>query len=342
LPSVQEELLGFRLTRELGRGAFARVFLAEQADLAGRPVVLKVSEIAGREPQTLAQLQHTHIVPIYSLHDDEHTGLRAVCMPYFGGAPLSKVLDALWGGSAAPTRGEQLAQALDVVQAPAAPTGLVEDRFPGDDTANQPAGPTPRAVLAGLSYVRAAAWIAARLAEGLQHAHQRGVFHRDIKPSNILLGADGQPMLLDFNLAHNLRDCQTPAALGGTVAYMAPEHLRALTTTNLALIRLVDQRADIYSLGMVLHEMLLGRSPFAQEARYSPLHERVVQMACERSQGLPTRPCLGAAIPWSLESIVRKCLAPDPARPSATSRQKSWPRTYAGSCTICRCGTLRN
>src|SRR4051794_40790250 len=92
LPEVSEVLFGFRLRHELGRGAYARVFLAEQADLAGRPVVLKVSAIDGDEPQTLAQLQHTHIVPIYSAHECAAAGLRAVCMPYFGGASLSAVL----------------------------------------------------------------------------------------------------------------------------------------------------------------------------------------------------------------------------------------------------------
>src|SRR5687768_5415081 len=71
LPRTGEELFNFRLRRELGHGAFARVFLAEQADLAGRPVVLKISAIAGNEPQTLAQLQHTHIVPIHSVHEDQ-------------------------------------------------------------------------------------------------------------------------------------------------------------------------------------------------------------------------------------------------------------------------------
>ena len=90
LPRVNDELFGFRLQRELGHGAFARVFLAEQVDLAGRPVVLKVSGITGKEPQTLAQLQHTNIVPIYSVHEDVGAGLRAVCMPYFGGATLGQ------------------------------------------------------------------------------------------------------------------------------------------------------------------------------------------------------------------------------------------------------------
>ena len=76
LPDVGDEVFGFRLKHALGKGAFARVFLAGQDHLAGRPVVLKVSAIEGTEPQTLAQLQHTNIVPIYSVHEDPHAGLR--------------------------------------------------------------------------------------------------------------------------------------------------------------------------------------------------------------------------------------------------------------------------
>ena len=74
-PRSGDELFGFRLRAPLGRGAFARVFLAEQADLAGRPVVLKISAIEGTRPQTLAQMQHTNIVPIYSVHEDQRAGL---------------------------------------------------------------------------------------------------------------------------------------------------------------------------------------------------------------------------------------------------------------------------
>src|SRR5438132_9876091 len=112
LPQNGEEVFGFRLHHELGHGAFARVFLAEQADLADRPVVLKVSPIDGDEPQTLAQLQHTHIVPIHSVHEDQQKGLRAVCMPYFGGASLSRVLELLWRETDRPTQGQQLVRAL--------------------------------------------------------------------------------------------------------------------------------------------------------------------------------------------------------------------------------------
>src|SRR5262249_3141405 len=115
-----EEVFGFRLRHELGRGAFARVFLGEQPELADRPVVLKVSAMEGREAQTMAQLQHTHIVPVYSIHEDARAGLRAVCMPYFGGASLSAVLKALWVEKGRPDAGEQLVSALAAVASPQA------------------------------------------------------------------------------------------------------------------------------------------------------------------------------------------------------------------------------
>jgi serine/threonine protein kinase/Tfp pilus assembly protein PilF len=297
LPQAGEPLFGFRLLRELGRGSFARVYLAEQADLAGRPVVLKVSALQGSEPQTLAQLQHTHIVPVYSLHEDAAAGLRALCMPYFGGASLDRVLRAL--GDARPARGAGLVAALDRVAGPPAGPAL------GD-----PAAPTPRALLAELPYFRAAAWVAARLAEALQHAHARGVLHRDIKPSNILLGADGTPMLLDFNLAQGGGGDDQPP--GGTVAYMAPEHLRALALRDPALARRVDHRADVYALGMVLYEMLTGRSPFDHRASYAPLTVLIEAMAVERGHTVPSARRARPDVPWGLESITRRCLEPDP------------------------------
>ena len=85
---------GFRLVSELGRGAFGRVYMAEEAGLGNRPVALKITLAEGDEPRILARLQHTHIVPIYSVRDDPETGLRLLCMPFFGGANLAQVLDA--------------------------------------------------------------------------------------------------------------------------------------------------------------------------------------------------------------------------------------------------------
>ena len=80
-----------------GRARFARVYLAEEIHLGGRLVAIKVSRPEGDEPQVLARLQHTHIVPVHSVCDDPETGLRVLCMPYFGGANLAQVLDAAGG-----------------------------------------------------------------------------------------------------------------------------------------------------------------------------------------------------------------------------------------------------
>ena len=281
LPAAGDELFGFRLLEELGRGSYARVFLAQQKELAARPVVVKVSAIDGDEPQRLAQLQHTHIVPIYSVHEDARAGLRIVCMPYFGGASLAQVLRALSAQTDRPAHGRELVAALSAARGPLSPADEAAPTTDGE----------PLALWARLSYVNAVAWIVACLAEALQHAHQRGILHRDLKPSNILLNADGQPMLLDFNLAENLleENAQVVATVGGTVAYMAPEHLLALATRDRVLVRRVDQRADIYGLGMVLYEALTGRCPFEQSGSYSPLPSQIEAMALKHAPALRRR-----------------------------------------------------
>ena len=332
LPKIGDELFGYRLREQLGQGAFARVFLAEQSELADRRVALKTSDLSGSEPQTLAQLQHTNIVPIYSVHEDVSAGIRAVCMPYFGGASLSQVLHAFWKTSSHPTSGAEIVEAIQSF----APTDVTErvsgsalaaGTARGHDTTRPATTPvasdipltenagrlTPVARIARLNFPSACAWIIARLADGLQHAHDRGVLYRDIKPGNILLGADGTPMLLDFNLSHdeNQSHAQVEATLGGTVAYMAPEHLRALSRRTAELVALVDERSDLYGLGMVLFEMITGHNPFESSISYAPVPILVEAMATERSRSIPSLRQFREDVPWGLESIVRKCLQPD-------------------------------
>jgi serine/threonine protein kinase/Tfp pilus assembly protein PilF len=318
LPDVGEELFGFRLRYELGRGAFARVFLAEQEALAGRPVVLKISAIVGSEPQTLAQLQHTNIVPIYSVHENPAAGLRAVCMPYFGGASLSRVLEEAWQGGRQPVQGAELLRGLRAVQAPAWGRAAQVQMQIADcrlqiDRDEESAICNLQSAICNSSYVRTVAWLVAELADGLQHAHERGVLHHDVKPSNVLLSAEGRPMLLDFNLAQDLHNQAAAATVGGTVSYMAPEHLRALAARDPALCRHVDHRSDVYSLGMVLYEALTGHSPFDQSGSYAPLPMMVEAMALERGRTTPSPRRHRPDTPWALESIARKCLTPDPA-----------------------------
>jgi serine/threonine protein kinase/Tfp pilus assembly protein PilF len=302
LPEVGQELLGFRLIAELGRGAFGRVFLAQQGALADRPVALKVAADVGGESQALAQLQHTHIVPIYSVHK---TGcLQAVCMPYLGSVTLADVLQNIRGRTPLPQTGADLLRALRERKAagqfPAVPAHLLSASY-------------PEAVL----------WLGASLADGLAHAHERGILHRDLKPANVLLADDGTPLLLDFNLAEDVKQRDASGAmLGGTLPYMAPEHLSACLDGRSE----VDERSDLYSLGIVLYELLTGRFPFASGRApgtgngTSSLPDLVERMIEER-RTVPSVRQHNRAVTPALEAIVRRCLEPIPERRYRTARQ---------------------
>jgi serine/threonine protein kinase len=291
-PESGQTIAGFHLREELGRGSFARVFLAEERQLADRPVALKVSRSGSREPQTLARLQHTHIVPVHSSRVDPATGLHLLCMPYFGRVTLERLL-AEPGAKTAAT-GEGVLAALDRLEPSAGPHA-----------------PTARSAFARLPYARALAWWGARMAEALAHAHERGVLHRDIKPSNVLVTTDGLPMLLDFNLACDPRTDAAGPALGGTLAYMAPEHLDALADgDDLA----VDGRADLFALGVLLFEALTGRRPFAAPSGATSVAEALRHAAEARRAARPSIRETHPEVPAAMEAVVLKCLAVDPAR----------------------------
>jgi eukaryotic-like serine/threonine-protein kinase len=323
LPEVGQAFAGFQLIGDLGRGAFGRVYLARQGDLADRPVALKVSTGCFAESQKLARLQHTHIVPVYSFH--RAGALQAVCMPYLGSTTLADILDDLGQRQTLPASGKGLVSTLNSKRGksgpfpqvkPAAP--IAPSRHPSLAT-SPPAGTatlTTLRMLEGMTYVEAVLWIGARLAEGLAHAHERGVLHRDLKPANVLLTEEGQPMLLDFNLAQDIHETGAAGArVGGTLPYMAPEHLAAYQGRPVD----VDARGDLYALGVILYELLTRRHPFDKHT--GQLEDVIPQMVKDRLRPPPSARGFNPDVSPAVDSILRRCLAPNLARRYQTARQ---------------------
>jgi serine/threonine protein kinase/Flp pilus assembly protein TadD len=316
-PEAGDFLGGFRLLAELGHGIRGRVFLAAQPALADRPVVLKITPCDGREHLSLARLQHTHIMPLYWVEDHPHRNLRVLCMPYFGGAALSQLLQKLEGKSLDRLTGQDLLGALDQFQTPPSSPAWGEGRAVAAES-------PIRLFMAQASYVQAICWIASCLADALHYAHERGLMHLDLKPSNVLLAADGQPMLLDFHLAQKPLhpDGPAPEWLGGTPAYMSPEQkaafaaMRERSPVSVA----VDGRSDIYSLGVILYEAL-GGSP---QALLPPSTLKIGRRLggtgvtpVDRRDAYPTKraggplPIANPQVTPGLKDLIAKCLRLD-------------------------------
>jgi hypothetical protein len=289
-----ERLDDFEVLGTLGRGSFATVYLARQLSL-DRQVALKVSPDRGHEARTLAGLEHDHIVRVFSESADRRRGLRLLCMQLVPGTTLEQVMRALASVPRPAWSGRAILDAIDALASLSAPFDASALR--------------DRDFLARCDFIEAVGWLGARLAEALTHAHSRGVLHRDIKPANILLNRYGRPLLADFNIAFDAR--RTGDLFGGTLAYMAPEHLDAFNPEALAKPDEVDERADVYSLGVVLFELLAGELPFSPPRHSGRVAEVLKELAEERRSHAPDLPA-DVDIPGVVRRIVRRCLAPWP------------------------------
>src|SRR5262245_59227458 len=149
--------------------------------------------------------------------------------------------------------------------------------------------------------VERAVAIAKELASGLVAAHAAGVVHRDLKPANIMIDGEGSVLIMDFGIARSTSGgtafgMTASGVIVGTVEYMAPEQAKG---------ERVDARADIYSFGLILNDILLGR----RQSTNSGVAELMARMAAP----LASLRSIDATIPAWLEGVVNKCIHPDPA-----------------------------
>lgn len=286
-PEAGTAWLDWELVEPLGRGAFSRVFVAREPALGNREIALKCSLAGPDEAFILGSLAHANIVPVHSVRHDATSGLTAISMPLLGRKTLGDVLDRLVAEG-------------DSIRSPELFGAIASDR---------PLVVRSAAQSAFVGYAIATAALIQRVATGLAAAHRTRVIHGDIKPSNILLTFKGEPMLMDFNLSGGpLGDASRQ---GGTPPYMAPECLAGfLPPESQAGVRTCfDPRSDVFSLGVVLLELLLGRIPFKfdfNDPASLPCEQEWLQLISQPNAA-------GRLIPSQLQAVLRRCLAYEPA-----------------------------
>lgn len=276
----------FRVLRKLGAGGMGVVYVAEQTSLQ-RKVALKVvrpelllsptaRERFQREVEAIARLQHPGIVPILAV-GDEH-GQPWFAMEYVEGRTLEQLLAVVDGQDPARTSGNALRSAFGA------------DLRPGSGASG--------AFVA--SYWETCVRLVLQVAQTMVHVHERGIVHRDLKPSNVVVTPHGQAMVLDFGLAHvqDLQRVTRTEAPVGSPAYMAPEQVRG---------EAVDERVDVYGLGVTLYQLLTAKLPF--EASNGEQLRTLILAGGAR----PLRAC-NRAVPRDLEVVVAVALDRDRQR----------------------------
>ncbi|MDX2039454.1 MAG: protein kinase [Isosphaeraceae bacterium] len=306
VPHVPEETLGpatrlgdFRIIREVGRGGMGIVYEAEQLSL-GRRVALKVLPFASAidrrqrqrfrvEAEAAAQLQHPHIVSIYGVGTDR--GIHYYAMQFIEGRTVALLINELR------RPGSDIASAL-------------ASSAPDPSTEPTTVYPPPRAIpmhsrasnpgSRDRSFYRTVAELGRQAADALEHAHTLGILHRDIKPANLMVDLNGRLWVTDFGLARIADDggVTRTGDILGTLRYMSPEQALGRTVV-------IDERTDVYSLGVTLYELLTLEPAFSAADRHLLLHQVA---ACEPIP--PSR--IDRSIPRDLETIVLKAMAKDP------------------------------
>ncbi len=298
--NVGDQIDDFDLLAELGSGAFATVYLARQNSLQ-RLVALKVSADSGTEPQTLAQLDHPHIVRVYDQRIIDDRKVRLLYMQYVPGGTLQSVVQRVRQTPPSERTGKILFDAVD---------HALDSRGESAPEMSQ-----ARVRLSRASWPQTVCWLAVRMASALAYAHKKGVLHRDIKPANVLLAADATPKLVDFNISFSSEiEGTAPAAyFGGSLAYMSPEQLEACNTRHPREAADLDQRADVFSLGVMLWEMLGGQRPFSDENVGIGWTATLEAMTESRREGISNdaQRSLPNDLPPGMKEVLLDCMDPD-------------------------------
>ena len=302
LPSLQpgDRIDDFELLTTLGSGAFAQVYLARQVSME-RLVALKVSAHKGSEPQTLAQLDHANIVRVFDQRVSQAPEARLLYMEVIPGGTLQSVVKRVRKAESVERTGQLL---LDTI-----------DEQLGASGASRPVNSANRHWLAEAAWPLVVCQLGMQLAEGLAYAHEKGVMHRDIKPANVLLTPEGTPKLADFNVSYNggRADESPEDTFGGSLVYMSPEQLQACHPVLGGSPQLVRGASDVYSLGVMLWELLCGKRPFEDEPKDNQGElARIQRMVDQRHYANLTELCsqLPRDCPESLRQVLLRCLQP--------------------------------
>jgi len=340
----------FRLIREIGRGGMGVIYEATQISL-DRRVALKVLPFAGvldarqlqrftNEARAAAGLHHANIVPVYAVGCER--GVHYYAMQYIDGQTLADVVRELRtpASERKATNSKETDPARTISDENDVPGQIRNSRVKNDraeirnhdpsstslatappdpggpilfesvPAPGSPTGSTLRLLdtsTPGRERFRTIAEWGIQIAEALDYAHSVGVIHRDIKPANLMLDSQGPIWITDFGLAQIETDAGLTMTgdIVGTLRYMSPE--QALGERGL-----VDQRSDVYSLGLTLYELLTLQPAFGDKNR------RELLQRISHDDPVPPRR-INPAIPPELETIIQKATEKDPAARYATA-----------------------
>jgi serine/threonine protein kinase len=312
----------FRIIREIGRGGMGIVYEAEQISLV-RQVALKVLPFAAaldekrlqrfkHEAQAAAHLHHTNIVTVFAIGCERAVHFYA--MQYIAGQSLAAVIQEIREFSGRGRSAERSGESSKISQVSSSilsgrwvegaednPSSQSVRESPEEETVPElrDALTTDRSSESPL-FFQTIARLGIQAADALEYAHKRGVIHRDIKPANLLIDVEGNLWLTDFGMAQFRTDADLTQSgdLLGTLRYMSPEQASGKR-------ELVDQRTDIYSLGVSLYELSTLEPAFHGQDR-----EALLRLITSEEPPQPRK--LNRAVPGELETIILKAIAKTP------------------------------